>query len=141
MNERWHFLLVILLVASRPTRADPVDTLITTAMNEHHIPGVALTVLQADTSVKTAVYGQANLELRVPVQPETVFEIGSITKQFTAAAILLLAQDHKLSVEDKISVYFGSAPPAWRGITIRHLLTHTSGIKNYTGLDGFELRR
>jgi CubicO group peptidase (beta-lactamase class C family) len=90
---------------------------------------------------KTAAYGLANLELQVPVKPETVFEIGSVTKQFTAAGILLLAQDGKLSVEDKVSRFLKETPAAWSNITIRHLLTHTSGIKNYTGLEGFELRR
>jgi CubicO group peptidase (beta-lactamase class C family) len=98
-------------------------------------------VIQNDKTVKTAAYGFANLELRVPAGTDTAFEIGSITKQFTAAGILLLAQRGKLSVEDKISRYLEHTPPAWRDITIRHLLTHTSGLKSYTGLDGFELRR
>src|ERR1035438_10563665 len=98
-------------------------------------------IIQDGKTAKTAAYGLANLELNVPVKPETVFEIGSITKQFTAAAILLLAQDGKLSVNDKISAHLANIPSAWTNITIRHLLTHTSGIKNYTGLDGFELRQ
>ncbi len=70
-----------------------------------------------------------------------MFEIGSVSKQFTAAGILLLAQDGKLSVEDRISKYLTNTPESWREVTIRHLLTHTSGIPNYTGFDGFEFNR
>jgi len=122
-------------------RADPVDDYIKSQMNEHRIPGLALTIIQEGKPKKTAAYGLANIELKVPVTPETVFEIGSITKQFTAAGILLLAQDGKLSVEDRISRYLKGVPDTWTNITIRHLLTHTSGIKSYTGLDGFELTK
>ena len=110
-------------------------------MREHRIAGASLEVVQSNQVVKRAVYGLANVELSVPVKPDTVFEIGSLTKQFTAAGILLLAQEGRLSVEDKISRYLEHTPEAWQTITLRHLLTHTSGIKSYTGLDGFELRR
>lgn len=101
----------------------------------------SLRIIQDGKVAKTATYGLANLELNVAVKPETVFEIGSITKQFTAAGILLLAQDGKLSVDDPISRYLKNTPAAWTNITIRHLLSHTSGIKSYTGLIGFELTR
>ena len=74
----------------------------------------------------------------MPVQSNTVFEIGSLTKQFTAASILLLQQQGKLSVDDRISKHLSDVPGAWTNITIRHLLTHTSGIKSYTGMNGFE---
>jgi CubicO group peptidase (beta-lactamase class C family) len=70
-----------------------------------------------------------------------VFEIGSVTKQFTAAGIMTLVQQGKLSVDDKISQHLTNTPPIWKDITVRHLLTHTSGIKSYTGLDGFELSK
>jgi len=132
---------VCTLVSVANALADRVDDYVKGEMARHQIPGVALTIIQKGQPVKTAAYGLANLELQVPVKPETVFEIGSITKQFTAAGILLLAQDGKLSVTDQISRYLQDPPTAWSNITIRHLLTHTSGIKNYTGLDGFELRR
>ncbi|MBZ5605324.1 MAG: beta-lactamase family protein [Acidobacteriia bacterium] len=76
-------------------------------------------------------YGMANVELDVPNAPNTKFRLGSITKQFTATAILQLASQGKLKVEDPVSKYV-DAPPAWRDITIHNLLTHTSGIPNYT---------
>jgi D-alanyl-D-alanine carboxypeptidase len=130
----------LLLVPSH-ARADRVDKYLKAQMQQHRIPGLALKVIRDGKVAKTAAYGRANLELDVPTRPETVFEIGSVTKQFTAAGILLLAQEGKLSVDDKISRHFKDMPPAWDDVTIRHLLTHTSGIKSYTGLDGFQLWR
>jgi CubicO group peptidase (beta-lactamase class C family) len=122
-------------------RADRVDDLVQNEMRRHPIPGLALEITQNGKPAKIAGYGMANLEWRVPVTPETVFEIGSVTKQFTAAGILLLAQEGKLSVDDKISRHLKDTPESWTNITLRQLLTHTSGLKNYTGLDGFELTR
>ena len=133
--------LAIVLFATQFAQADEVDDYIKSHMKQHRIPGVALEIIRDGQAVKTAGYGVANLELNVPVSLETVFEIGSITKQFTAAGILLLAQEGRLSVDDKISKYLKDTPEAWRRVTIRHLLTHTSGIKSYTGLDGFQLWR
>ena len=77
-------------------------------------------------------YGMANHELDVPNTPQTKFRLGSITKQFTAMAILILQQQGKLDVHDRIKKYLPDAPKAWDEITIEHLLTHTSGIYNYT---------
>jgi CubicO group peptidase (beta-lactamase class C family) len=82
-------------------------------------------------------YGMANLEHDVPCTPQTKFRLGSITKQFTAMAILILQERGKLNVDDKVKKYLPDAPAAWDDITIRHLLTHTSGIKNYTGFPDF----
>ena len=83
----------------------------------------------------------ANLEWQTPVTPQTVFEIGSVARQFAAAGILLLAQKGRLSLDDRISLHLKGAPESWKDITLRHLLTHTSGIKNYTLLHGFELTK
>ena len=138
---RPHRSVLLLVLCLRSAQADPVDDVVRAAMRAHHIPGVALAVLQHRRAIKTATYGLANLELNVPVRPNTVFEIGSVTKQFTAAGILLLQQRGKLSVQDPITKYLPTAPGAWTNITIRHLLTHTSGIKSYTGVTGFELSK
>jgi CubicO group peptidase (beta-lactamase class C family) len=121
-------------------RADQVDKIVKDEMAKLRIPGVALVVIQNGKRVKTATYGFSNLELKTPVTPDTVFEMGSITKQFTASCIMILQQEGKLSVDDPISKYLKNTPPSWSKITIRNLLTHTSGIKTYTDLDGFALR-
>jgi CubicO group peptidase (beta-lactamase class C family) len=137
----WLIILLSGLGLAAQAGGDAVDDLMREAMRRHPIPGAALAVMRGGRTVKTAAYGMASLEGRAPATPETAFEIGSITKQFTAAAILLLAQQGKLTVDDKISRHLKDTPAGWSQITIRHLLTHTSGLKNYTGLDGFELSR
>lgn len=104
-----------------------------------HFQGTAL--LAKDGKVLLAKgYGLANREHGVPNKPETKFRLGSITKQFTAAAILQLQEKGKLSVHDKIAKYVPDTPPAWSAITIHHLLTHTSGIPNYTDPAEYERR-
>jgi D-alanyl-D-alanine carboxypeptidase len=132
-------LMVILAVCGG--RADDVDDLIQSQMRQHHVPGVACLVCKDGQTVKTFYGGEANLEWNAPVGPGTVFEIGSISKQFAAASILLLAEQGKLSVDDNISKYLTNTPPAWAKIKIYHLLSHTSGIHSYDDMEGFELRQ
>jgi CubicO group peptidase (beta-lactamase class C family) len=95
--------------------------------------GVVL-VARNGVPVFRKAFGQANREWGIPNAPDVEFWIGSITKQFTALAILQLAEDGKLSLDDPITKFVEIAPPAWQGITIRHLLSHTSGIPNHTSL-------
>lgn len=97
-------------------------------------PGAAAIVVKDGKVLLRKGYGVANLELGVPSSPEMVFELGSVTKQFTAAAILLLQERGKLSVGDDITKYLPDFPTHGQTITIEHLLTHTSGIPSYTGL-------
>jgi CubicO group peptidase (beta-lactamase class C family) len=97
-------------------------------MQKRRIPGLALAVVKNGVVVKTHGYGIANLETDTPVTPETVFELASITKQFTAAAIMLLVEDVRVGLDDRISKYLDDTPSAWEKITVRHLLTHTSGL-------------
>lgn len=125
----------------RGAGANDVDDLIIDQMRAHHVAGVACVVLKDGQIVKTFCGGDANLEWDAPVGPDTVFEIGSISKQFAAASILLLQQEGKLSVDDNISKYLTNTPPAWANVKIRHLLSHTSGIHSYDDMDGFELRQ
>ncbi|HEV2320625.1 MAG TPA: serine hydrolase domain-containing protein [Verrucomicrobiae bacterium] len=132
-------LMVIVLI--RRAYADDLGDLINKQMDAHHVPGVACLVWKDGQIVNNFYGGQANLEWNTPVGPETVFEIGSISKQFAAASILLLAQQGKLSVNDNISKYLTNTPPAWANIKIRHLLSHTSGIHSYDDMEGFELRQ
>jgi CubicO group peptidase (beta-lactamase class C family) len=132
--------LAVILLA-QGVRADDVDDLIKSQMQRHHVPGVACLVWKDGQIVKTFYGGDANLEWNAPVGPETIFEIGSISKQFAAASILLLQDAGKLSVDDNISKYLTNTPAAWANIKIRHLLSHTSGIHSYDDLEGFELRQ
>lgn len=95
-------------------------------------PGAAAIVVRDGHVVFRGARGMADLELEVPLRPEHVFRLGSITKQFTGAAIMILADQGKLSPEDEITQYLPDYPTHGHAITIEHLLTHTSGIFNYT---------
>ncbi len=79
-------------------------------------------------------YGMANYELNVINTPQTVFRLGSLTKQFTAMAIMQLQERGKLTVGDSICKHLADCPAAWQPVTIRNLLTHTGGVPNYTSL-------
>ena len=108
-----------------------VDRVVKEAMSTYKIPGVSLAVLRNGKIILLKSYGLANVEHQIPVKPETIFQSGSLGKQFTAAAIMILAQENKLSLDDKISKYFPDAPTAWKDITVWNLLTHTSGMGDY----------
>lgn len=114
--------------ANRNKLSAEVDAAVRQQMKEQQIPGVGLAVVLNGRIVKAKGYGLANIELGTPVSPETVFEAGSISKQFTATAIMLLADKGNLGLDDSIAKYFPEAPSALKAVTIRHLLTHTSGI-------------
>lgn len=100
-------------------------------------PGAAAIVVKEDKVVFRGASGLADMELGVPLSPDNVFRIGSITKQFTAAAIMLLADQGKLSVSDSINEYLPDYPTHGHTITIENLLTHTSGVFNYTSIPGY----
>ena len=100
-------------------------------------PGAAVIVVRDGTTIFRKGYGTANVELGVPIRPDMVFRLGSITKQFTAVAILMLADRSKLSLQDRISKYIPRYPMHGHKITIEHLLTHTSGIKDFTSMPEF----
>ena len=102
-----------------------------------HVQGSVLVAEGGKVLVDTA-FGFANMELGVRNTPETRFRVASVTKQFTAMAVVMLAEDGKLRLSDPISKYLDSIPPEWSGITIHHLLRHTSGISDYEGwFDGY----
>jgi len=122
---------------SSATRAndlvDAIDSMIAKAVLADG-PGISLIVTRNGKSIYHKARGMANLELGVPLETSSVFRIGSITKQFTAAAVMLLAEDGKLSIEDDITKFLPDYPTHGHKITIEHLLTHTSGIKSYTDI-------
>ncbi len=108
------------------------DEFVSTEMRTQHIPGAALAVVRDGKIVKAAGYGQSNVELGVATKPESIFQTGSVGKQFTATAVMILVEEGKIALDDKISKHFPDGPAAWKDITVRHLLTHTSGIPDYT---------
>jgi D-alanyl-D-alanine carboxypeptidase len=121
---------------------DPVDDYVRAQLKARNLPGVSVAIVKDGRLVKSGGYGLASLELDAPATPQTVYEIGSISKQFAADAILLLAEEGKLRLDDPISKYLDPAPPSWAAITLRHILTHTSGLADFdTGDIGFSYRR
>ena len=109
-----------------------VDAFVGAEMREQRIPGLELAVLRDGIVVKEQGYGLANVELDVAVKPETVFQTGSVGKQFTATAVMMLVEEGKVRLDDKLSKYLTGTPAGWKDVTLRNLLTHTSGIADYT---------
>lgn len=111
-----------------------VDSVATAAVAEHRTAGVSVAVVKNGRTVLAKGYGFADLENDVPATPETVYRIGSITKQFTSAAIMRLMEQGKLSLDDTLQKFLPNFPSQGNRVTVRHLLSHTSGIKSYTSL-------
>ena len=122
--------------SSPPEIRTKVDEYVTAAMTVYGFSGSIL-VAQNGQPIVSKGFGMANMELAVPNTPQTVFRLGSVTKQFTAMAIMILQERGKLRVSDPACQYLAECPAAWRPLTVRHLLTHTSGIPNYTNLPDF----
>lgn len=126
------FIAVSLVLSfSAAGRADTVDDYIKGEMAEQHIPGLSLCVVRDGRIIKDQTYGLANVELNAPATAETEFSIASMTKSVTASAVMLLVQDSKINLDDPISKYFDGLPESWQPLTVRHLLSHTSGIKDH----------
>lgn len=115
------------LQAAEASRSEDWRTLIETERERQRAPGAAVAVVRGGQPAWLHASGLANLDHRVPVQPATIFQSGSVGKQFTAVAVLLLVQDGRLSLDDRLSRWW-RVPPAWQRMTLRHLLTHTAGL-------------
>jgi len=113
-----------------------VEKFLQQEMDARKIPGLAYGIFDEDEIVASGTYGLANVQHQVPVKIETIFPLASITKQFTAAAILILQQDGKLKVSDKLCQYLEECPEQWSEITLHQLLTHTSGLPGSNKEDG-----
>ncbi|MBT5187092.1 MAG: beta-lactamase family protein [Kordiimonadaceae bacterium] len=118
-----------------------MDAKIKSYMADNNIPGGLIAVASKGEILHLQTYGEANVELSVPVKAETLFEIGSISKQFAATAALQLVEEGKLSLNDKIHKYIPSLPSDWAGVTIHQLLTHTSGIPDYEEIYSYDVYR
>ncbi len=135
------FLLLLLFVAIAPAQVNEVDEFIKVEMGRQRIPGLSLAVVKNGEIVLARGYGLANVELNVPAKPDTVFKIGSVSKQFLATGIMLLVQQGKVGLDDKISKYLEGTPETWSAISVRHLLTHTSGlVREAPGFDPFKVQ-
>ena len=108
-----------------------VDDYIAAEMKAGKVPGLSLAVVKGGTLVKLKGYGFANLEHMVPVHTDTLFQSGSLAKQFTAMGVLMLVEQGKVALDDPVSKYFPNTPPAWKDIKVRNVLSHTSGIPDY----------
>lgn len=129
------FLLNIVLVANTNAQQLPDSTIkkidsIFHKWNNNYGPGCAIGIVRNDSLIYAKGYGLANLEYNVPITPETVFHLASVSKQFTGYSIVLLANQNKLKLDDDIRKYLPWFPDLKEKITIRHLLNHTSGIRD-----------
>ena len=123
---------ILALASARPALADSVDDYIKSEMSKQQIPGLSLAVLWKGKPIKVKSYGVADLDSKTPVTLETAYDVGSVAKPFTAAAVLMLVERGKIKLDDPVTRFLSNVPVTWNNITVRHLLTNTSGIKDYT---------
>jgi D-alanyl-D-alanine carboxypeptidase len=130
------FAVAVFLAPVLVAQEDRTDIFIKAEMQRQNIPGLSLAVLKDGQVLKSAGYGVADMKLKTPATPETVYKIASVSKQFIATGIMLLVQEGQVGLNDPIRKYLKGSPDEWKDITIRHLLTHTSGlIRDAPGFD------
>ncbi|HXZ31463.1 MAG TPA: serine hydrolase domain-containing protein [Terriglobales bacterium] len=125
--------------AAQAVDTDAVNEYIRSEMLRQHVPGLSLLVSRAGNIVRAQGYGLSNVELQVPVKPETVFQSGSVGKQFTATAVMMLVEEGKIGLDDPVTKYLKGGPTTWNQVTIRELLSHTAGLTDYP--KDFDFRR
>jgi CubicO group peptidase (beta-lactamase class C family) len=123
---------VAMPLAAQQVPAAAIDRYVRDEIRRERVPGVSVAIVRGGRIVFARGYGEANVELHAPATDSTVYQSGSVGKQFTAALILRLAAAGRLRLDDPIRRHLPEGPPAWDSITVRHLLTHTSGISDYT---------
>ena len=136
------FLIPVLSIYGAAQSADTatgVTEYVKAEMQRQHIPGLSLLVAKQGRIVRAEGFGLANVELQVPVKPETVFQSGSVGKQFTATGIMMLVEEGKIALDDPLTKSFPDAPASWKDVTVRELLSHTAGFGDYP--KGFDLRK
>ena len=148
MNSQRHFIIFVLLTVlclgsstalAQQNVVGDVDEFIKTEMQRQKIPGIALAVIKDGKAILEKGYGLANVEHSVPVKIDTVFESGSVGKQFTATAVMMLVEEGRIGLDEKISRYLGEVPDSWKPVTVRQLLSHTGGFTDYP--DDFDFRK
>ncbi len=141
----------LLLAATPATRAQQMpsralvarvaDSLATDFIAARGAPGLSIAIVRGRDTLVFGGWGKADLENDVPATARTVYRIGSITKQFTSSAVMQLVERGAVKLDDSIGTYLGTLPTAWRGVTVRQLLNHTSGIPSYTNVGPRWVRR
>jgi CubicO group peptidase (beta-lactamase class C family) len=121
-------LAAVVSTAAQDAITTKVDEFITAEMQKQKIPGVSIAVVKDGKPYIVKGYGFANVEHQVAVKPETIFQSGSVGKQFTAMAVMMLVEEGKINLDEKIGKYLGDVPESWSTITVRHLLSHTGGM-------------
>lgn len=135
LKVRWWAALALLGAASLGNARDfrpAVDRYLQAEMQRQHIPGIALAVMKNGKPLYVKGYGVATVEQPVAVTPNSGFQLGSIGKQFTAVAVVMLADEGKLSLDDPVSKYLPEVPSSWSKVTLRLMLNHQAGIAQYT---------
>ncbi|MCY1018833.1 serine hydrolase domain-containing protein [Pyxidicoccus sp. MSG2] len=130
--------LLLGLTASRSSAApaplrERIDAFVQAELKRQDVPGVGIGIVKNGKVLVAKGYGFANLEHQVPAGPQTLFQAGSLGKQFTAMAVMLQVEAGKLQLTDPLTKFFPGAPASWAGITVRHLLNHTSGLPDLEG--------
>ncbi|MES1189627.1 MAG: serine hydrolase domain-containing protein [Steroidobacter sp.] len=129
LNVKLYVIAVVIFLVHAPIlRADDIDEYLTAQMRWEHIPGLSIVVVQNGRILRAGGYGFSNLETGTHARADTVYKMGSLSKQFLAAGLLVLVQDGKVGLDDPVNKYLPDVPEAWKPITVRNLLTHTSGI-------------
>jgi CubicO group peptidase (beta-lactamase class C family) len=123
-------LLLIILFQIPFAYADRVDDFVKAELSKRKIPGISIAVMKNGVIVKAQGYGYSNLEHMVPAKPETIYQSGSVGKQFAATGVMMLVEEGKVSLDDPIIKYFPDGPESWKNVKVRNLLSHTGGISN-----------
>lgn len=133
--------LILAFAFAASAQSDDIDKIVAAELQRQKIPGLAVAVIRNGKVVKEKGYGVANVELNTPVTTDTAFKIGSISKPIIAIGIMKLVEENKIGLDDPVSKYIPDAPDTWKGVQIRHLLSHTSGIiREAPGFDPFKLQ-
>jgi len=124
-------LLVISTADGQSAGGNKIGDYVRLEMQRQHIPGLSLLVAKSGKIIRAEGFGLANVELQVPVKPESIFQSGSVGKQFTATAVMMLVEEGKVGLDDPLAKFFANAPASWQGVTVRQLLSHTAGFGDY----------
>lgn len=145
MNLRQCFIvpaaLLLVTVPSTPEsrQSAAISDYVRAEMQRQHIPGLSLLIAKDGKIVSAEGFGLANVELEVAAKPETVYQSGSVGKQFTATAVMMLVEEGKIALDDPLTKYFKDAPATWNDVTVRELLSHTAGFGDYP--EKFDFRK